>query len=75
MKAIIVLVIILSACNRPMQVTTRVDPHTSTGGTLGSAQFNNKLPALDTTQKPARDTMVPGRDTTIKKRDISPGQE
>ncbi|WP_207497141.1 hypothetical protein [Aridibaculum aurantiacum] len=57
----ILFIICLAACGRPIDVTSRPNAHTATSGTLGSAKFNNQLPAgtMDTLARnvPRTDTL------------------
>jgi hypothetical protein len=61
--SLMVLLLFAFACGQPLKVTTKSDPHTATSGTLGSAQFNNKLPE-PAPGKPLPDTIM--RKDTIR---------
>ena len=54
-KTIIVIMVLVAACNHPIRVTTIPDDRAATSGTLGSAKMQNEV------RKPV--------DTTIRKTD------
>jgi hypothetical protein len=60
----IIAVVYVSACNEPLQITTKTDPQTTTSGTLGSEKASNQMPErrIDTPAGVKVDTMIRRRD-------------